>query len=153
MVNPAPWCATSAVIPCRRSLSYSLVRRLKAVFAEMPMRKFLIGGLSIAVFLGFIAFIVWGTQTSPRLESIRPHLKVGAAEADLEKAIGKWEVDLGPDDAGNKRRLVYSLNGKYQGKLLELRLRDDKLVSAVVLDKDPKDAKGLYTVVVEEVLK
>jgi hypothetical protein len=87
------------------------------------------------------------------LESIRPHLKVGATEADLEKAIGKWEMDLGPDDAGNKRRFVYTLNGKYQGKILELRLRDDKLVSAVVLDKDPKDAKGLYTVVVEEVLK
>jgi hypothetical protein len=92
-------------------------------------------------------------QTSPRLESIRPHLKVGATEADLVKGIGQWKMDLGPDDAGNKRRLTYELDGKYRSKLLELRLREDKLASAVVLESDPSDPKGSFTKVVEEVLK
>jgi hypothetical protein len=81
---------------------------------------------------------------------IRPHLVAGATESDLVNALGQWDAELGPDDAGNKRRLTYGLNGKYKGKVLELRLRDDKLVSAVVLGPD---ANGRYTVVLDEVLK
>jgi hypothetical protein len=117
-----------------------------------PRRRILMIGLCLIGLL-LLAFIVWLTQTSPRLESIRPHLTAGATEADLVQAIGPWEMDLGADNAGNQRRLIYGLNGKDKGKLLELRLREDKLVSAVVLDKDSKDANGGFTIVVEEVLK
>jgi hypothetical protein len=114
-----------------------------------PRRSYLMVGLCVTGLL-LLALIIWLTQTSPRLESIRPHLTAGVTEADLVKAIGPWEIDLGADNAGNQRRLIYALNGKHRGMLLELRLREDKLVSAVVLDKD---ANGSFTIVVEEVLK
>jgi hypothetical protein len=112
--------------------------------------RFLIGfGLMSLLFL----LSGCSNQSSPRMESIRPHLKAGATEADLEKAVGHWQADLGPDQAGNQRRLVYSLDGKDRDRKLELRFRDDKLVSAVVLEADPQQEKKPFTKVVEEVLK
>jgi major membrane immunogen (membrane-anchored lipoprotein) len=103
--------------------------------------------------LGLVLLSGCGNSTSPILEKVRPHLQSGANQTDLIQLLGNPTFDLGSDKEGNQHRLTYNLDGKYRGKILELRFWDGKLTAAVVLGPDPSDPKKAYTIIVEEVLK
>jgi hypothetical protein len=91
-----------------------------------------------------------GPSNSPRLESIRPHLKVGANRDDLVKQIGlQFHVASGQEivETGEVP-LLYDLDGSKKGRRLKLVFADKKLASAAVVKPG---VDGKYTEV-EEVL-
>jgi hypothetical protein len=105
----------------------------------------------VGVLFGLLLLSGCGPTTSPRLETIRPHLKAGTNRNELIEKIGitqsELEQSVGATIDDKKAQIVLlDLDGSKRQMKLRLAFRDQKLIGAAVVKPD---RDGKYTEVDE----